>query len=57
MIEHYSVTLGAILVKNQRMFILIKQFVMLINKHFKDEDKLQGFINVFLKTVIAQFMP
>lgn len=39
------------------MFILIKQFVMLINKYFKDEDKLQGIINVFLKTVIAQFMP
>jgi hypothetical protein len=57
MIEHYPVTSGAILVKNQRMFILIKQFVMLINKYFKDEDKLQGIINLFLKTVIAQFMP
>jgi hypothetical protein len=39
MIEHYSVTLGAILVKNQRMFILSKQSEMLINKYFKDEKK------------------
>jgi hypothetical protein len=39
LIHHYSVTLGAILVKNQRMFILSKQSEMLINKYFKDEKK------------------
>jgi len=53
---HYSLTLGATLIKNQSMFILSKKSEMLINKYFKDEKKLQGFINVFLKKVSAQFM-
>ena len=37
LIHHYSVTLGAVLLNNQRMFILSKQANFLINKYFKDE--------------------
>ncbi len=39
LIHHYSVTLGATLIKNQRMFIHSKQANILINKYFKDEEK------------------
>ena len=39
LIQHYFVTLGATLLKNQRMFILEKQAEILINKYFKDEKK------------------
>lgn len=39
LIQHYSVTLGATLLKNQRMFILEKQAEILINKYFKNEKK------------------
>jgi hypothetical protein len=39
MIEHYSVTLGATLIKNQKMFINSKQANFLIKKYFKDEEK------------------
>ena len=39
LIQHYFVTLGATLLKNQRMFILEKQAEILINKYFKNEKK------------------
>lgn len=39
LIEHYSVSLGAILLKNQRMLILKEQAEMLISKYFKNEEK------------------
>ena len=39
LIKHYFVTLGAKLLKNQRMFILEKQAEILINKYFKNEKK------------------
>ncbi len=39
LIHHYSVTLGATLIKNQKMFIHSKQAKFLINKYFKDEEK------------------
>jgi hypothetical protein len=39
LIHHYSVTLGASLIKNQKMFIHSKQAYVLINKYFKDEEK------------------
>lgn len=39
LIHHYSVTLGATLIKNQKMFIHSKQANFLINKYFKDEEK------------------
>jgi len=39
LIHHYSVTLGATLIKNQKMFIHSKQANILINKYFKDEEK------------------
>jgi hypothetical protein len=39
LIQHYFVTLGATLLKNQRMFILEKPAEILINKYFKNEKK------------------
>ncbi len=39
LIEHYSVTLGAVLLKNQRMFILKEQAEFLIKKYFYNEEK------------------
>jgi len=39
MFEHYSVTLGATLIKYQKMFIHSKQANFVINKYFKDEKK------------------
>jgi hypothetical protein len=39
LIQHYSVTLGANLIKNQKMFIHSKQAKFLINKYFKDEEE------------------
>jgi hypothetical protein len=36
---HYSVTLGAVLLKNQRMFILKEQAEFLIKKYFYNEEK------------------
>jgi len=39
LIDHYSVSLGAILLKNQKMFILKEQAEMLIKKYFRNEEK------------------
>lgn len=39
LIHHYSVTLGATLINNQKMFINSKQANFLINKYFNDEEK------------------
>jgi hypothetical protein len=39
LIDHYSVSLRAILLKNQRMFILKEQAEILIKKYFRNEEK------------------